>query len=260
MLMTMPNMEANCNTNTMTNTSNDDFTNKEVIMEISGDAEKTNDNKTGKQSRPISSLSPFKETYTPRNHDKALGRVKTRKNRELGELEKNQILNARLRSNSGRVHSSSAFVDVNPVRLEETQLHLDTVFEEEGEQAESTYKMCGNNDCCKGTNTLIEMVSKLQKSVDGVLKKVSTQEIVTSNNSHRVIDLQDKCDSFTDEIDDLGKEFHETKFQLDMVTKIVIKQDQQISFLKQRIIEIQQREMSANVVISGIPEKRMKNQ
>lgn len=39
-----------------------------------------------------------------------------------------------------------------------------------------------------------------------------------------------------------------------MVSNIVIKQDQQIATLNQKILEIQQREMAPNVVITGIIE------
>lgn len=44
-----------------------------------------------------------------------------------------------------------------------------------------------------------------------------------------------------------------------LVTNILSKQDQQISFLSKRITEIQQREMNANIVISGIVESKNEN-
>lgn len=202
----------------------------------------------------------YKGNTNMRDHDKTLNKYKTRKNSELNELEENQILNARLRSNSGKVYSSSVSVESGQA-IQELKEGLETVIEEEPieniqEEIESIENMCGKDDCCKGTSTLIAMISKLQKSVDGVLKKVSTQEIIASNTSHRIVDLEDKCNSNTDEIDDLGKELQDTQFKLDMVSKIVIKQDQQIAFLKQKITDIQQREMAANVVITGIPENK----
>lgn len=116
--------------------------------------------------------------------------------------------------------------------------------------------MCPKEGCCKGTSKLMEMMMKLQDSVDGVLKKVTTQETIASNMSHRIQDLQDKVDKNEEGLDEMEKELTETKFQLQVVANIVVCQDEQISFLKQKISEIQQREMSANVVISGIPEKK----
>lgn len=192
------------------------------------------------------------------DHDKVLSKYKGRKNRELNDLEENQILNARLRSNSGKVYSSSVSVEASQAPPQSSACNLDTVEEEESSEdiQVDIENMCGKEECCKGTSTLITMISKLQKSVDGVLKKVSTQEILTSNTSHRIQEVEEKCDSNAEEIDDLGKELQDTKFQLDMVTKIVIKQDQQISFLKQKIVDIQQREMSSNVIIAGIPESK----
>lgn len=196
---------------------------------------------------------PIKGRNELQDHDKNL-KTKLRRNRELGELEENQILEARLRSNSGKVYSSSVSVEAGSIRSEPNSPRLDMVEEE----IEKETEMCGEEEeeCCRGTSRLVKMIAKLQQSVDGVLKKVSTQEIVQSNAAHRIEDLQEDCKKNAHEIDDLGSELQETKFQLQLVSNIVIKQDQQIEFLKEKINDLQQREMSANVIISGIPEKK----
>lgn len=100
------------------------------------------------------------------------------------------------------------------------------------------------------------MISKLQKTMDGVLKRTTNQEIITSNTSHKVEDIEEQISQHNDDIDELSKELHETKFQLQIVSNIVIKQDKQIGFLRQKINEMQRREMSGNIVITGIPDAK----
>lgn len=267
-------MVANCN-----NMSNNSFQlnakgeNGETINETTFIEEIEDKKVTGKQNRISNQLNlnlncnktdrmPAKSTCDNKNHDKS-SKVKQKKNRELGELEENHILEARVRSNSGKLYSTSVSVDPGAITSTpaSSTSNLSTLLEEE-EDTDNTDKdsnMCVDGECCKGTSKLVKMIAKLQKSVDGVLKKDSTQEIVESNTSHRILDLQDDVKKNTDEIDDLGKELEETKFQLKVVSKIVVKQDQQIAFLKEKINDIQQREMAANVVISGIPESRQEH-
>lgn len=214
--------------------------------------------KEGKQLRQLSlNFEPENaiSTTCDLNHDKVL-KVKGKKSREMGSLEDNEIIPSRLRSNSGKLYTSSVSVAAH------TSSNLDTVREEENcnleieEEDTENLKMCPREECCKGTNTLITMISKLQKSVDGVLKKVSQQEIISSNTSLKVEEIEEKVNQNANEIDDVNKELHESKFQLKVVADIVIKQDEQINLLKQKITEMQKREMSANIVISGIPENK----
>lgn len=215
--------------------------------------------KTNRQLRQLSlnfDIDGANATINSPNHDKAT-KYKGRKNREMDSLEENQIIAARLRSNSGKLYTSSVSVEASG-----TTNNLETVVEEDLQVSESDepetelINMCPKEECCQGTNTVISMISKLQKSIDGVLKKVSQQEIVSSNASHRIDDLEEQVTQNGNEIDDVNKELQETKFQLRVVTDIVIKQDEQIGFLKQKINEIQKREMSPNVIVSGILESK----
>lgn len=231
-------------------------------------------NKTGKQLRQLiisdSNDALIEDKHDKHDKDKAL-KAKLKKRRELDGIRDNTILSSRLRSSSGKVYSSSVSVEQgsapnSPVRSLASVAEGESASDLEAFNAtdnesipESLLDMCPKEECCKGTATLIGMISGLKASVDGVLKKFSTQEIVTSNTSHRVQDLQDKFEKQEEEIDDLGKELHETKFQLKMVSNIVIKQDQQIAILQQKISDMQKREMAANIVVSGIPESNNEN-
>lgn len=158
--------------------------------------------------------------------DKGVYKQKPRKWRELGDLGDNHILSSRLRSSSGKVYSSSVSVEAG------SSTSLGPVSEEENGSSNQIDEMCPKEDCCKGTNKLMEMMIKLQESVDGVLKKVTTQETISSNTSHRLMDLQEKVNKNEEGLDEMEKELTETKFQLQVVSNIVIKQDEQISFLK----------------------------
>lgn len=190
-------------------------------------------------------------------NERNANKPKLRRNRELGDLNDNQILSARLRSSSGKVYSSSLSVDAGSQPSSPTG-SLSSLVEDNNllNSAKDTTvnEMCPQEECCRGTSKLMEMMTKMQKSLDGVLKKTTTQEILVSNSSHKIQDLQDQMDRNETDIDDIEKELKETKFQLQVVTNIVIKQDEQISFLKNKIADIQQREMAPNVVITGIPE------
>lgn len=183
------------------------------------------------------------------NHDNAV-KAKPKKNRELEKLEDSAILTSRLRSNSGKLYSTSVSVEAGSRPTSPIQA-LNTI-EEETENLE----MCPKEKCCQGTEKLIEMISSLKKSVDGVLKKVTDEETVALNTRVKVDEIEEKCEQNANEIDDVYKELKDTQHQLDIVSNIVIKQDQQISFLKQRILEIQQRETAANIIITGIPETK----
>lgn len=182
-----------------------------------------------------------------RDHGKLL-KVKGKGNRELNDLEDNEILSSRLRSNSGRIYSSSLSVSASTPTSPTRRL---SALQEETSDSE----MCPTEgECCKGTSKLIQMISKLQESVDGAMNKITSQEILTSNNSHRIEDLQDADQKIEQEVDDLTRELKETKFQLRVVSGVVARQDQQIAILSQKILDMQKREMASNVVIAGILE------
>lgn len=105
------------------------------------------------------------------NTDKTTDRSnksKSRKNRELNELEDTPIIHSRLRSESGKVYSSTVTVDPNITSAN----NLSTLQEEED--------IC-TMDCCKKSDQIISMITKLQSSIDDITTKFSTQESVQNN-------------------------------------------------------------------------------
>lgn len=178
---------------------------------------------------------------------------KQRKKRELEDLADSQIINARLRSDSGKVYSSGLVVDPP----NQDQPALETVTEEETlAQIDIQAEMCLKGDCCKNTSKIIQMISKLQSSVDSVLNKNQAQESIAAENAQKIEGLEEKVEKNEEDVEELIGELKDTKFQLELVTNTVIRQDQQIEFLKKKITEIQQREMLPNIIISGIPESK----
>lgn len=205
-------------------------------------SEKDNDT-DGEKENEATKDQAFKEKMIMKANKRS-SKIRNKSNRELNKLEESQIIHSRLRSESGKVYSSSVLVEPNSASSSTEQLN--TLEEETSEEC--------TMDCCKKSDQIISMISRLQSSVDDINKKFQTQEITQSNTNHRVQDLQDKYEEHDGEIDDLQAELKETQFQLKLVTSIVSRQEQQIGFLSRKITEIQQREMSANVVISGIQE------
>lgn len=201
-------------------------------------------------------------TFSTVDHDK-MQRVKGRKKRDVQALDESQILAARLRSNSGKLYTSTVSVEASsapnsPVLSTVQEEIFDTDSSQENSCAPNSQEieMCPKEDCCKGTSQIIAMIAKMQKSLDGVLKQVSTNEIITSNTAHRLQDLTERVNQNENAADDLERELQDTKIQLEVVSNIVIKQDEQIAFLKRKVNEIQKREMASNIVITGIPETK----
>lgn len=168
---------------------------------------------------------------------------KVRKNRELNKLEDTPIIQSRLRSESGKVYSSTVTVDSHPAP--------EPVLEILQEEPEMCLK-----DCCKKSDQIISMITRLQSSIDDITNQFSTQKTLQTTTSTKVEELEDTSKKHESEIEDLQLELNEAKFQIKLITNIVTRQDQQIGFLSKKITDMQQREMAANIVISGIPESK----
>lgn len=171
------------------------------------------------------------------------GKAKQRKNRELNKLEDTPIMQSRLRSESGKVYSSTVTVDAHHTPA--TSLDI---LQEEAE-------MC-SKDCCKKSDKIIAMIAKLQTSIDDITSQYTSQQNLQLATSARVDDLEDETKKHDAQIDGLHSELNDARFQIKLITNIVSKQEQQISFLSKKIVDIQKREMAANVVINGIPEQK----
>lgn len=82
-----------------------------------------------------------------------------------------------------------------------------------------------------------------------------TVKLASASNAENIRRIEDQAQENTAEIKALDEEMTDYKFQLRLLTNIVIRQDQQIASLTQKINDAQQREMYPNLVISGIVEE-----
>lgn len=190
-------------------------------------------------------MSPTKEQKRNCNYEKP------KKNRELEDLDEGQIIQARLRSDSGRVYSESVIVGTN---VEKDPLEPLEEYSEDEMPGN-----CVEGACCKNTAKIVTMINKLQQSVDEIKTSTQRQVIVNSNTNSDIEKIKQRSKNNASEINDLKKELNECNFQLKLVANVVIRQDEQINTLHRKLAEAQQREMSANLVITGIPEKQNEN-
>lgn len=250
------NSALNSSVNTMSNkmpitenSSNHDNEEQSHIQTIKGKNSNTNNSlKENNSLKDSANCSPnFNDTASPsimadeKSADKA-NKSKGRRNRELDKLEDSQIIHSRLRSESGKVYSTSVTLDSN------TTASLEALQEEAAD-------MC-SKDCCRKSDQIISMITKLQSSIDDMTTRFTNQEARQDDVIKRVDGLEQKTTTQENDIQELNTELNETKFQLKLITNIVAKQDQQIGFLSNKITEMQQREMTSNVVITGIPENK----
>lgn len=195
------------------------------------------------------------------DHDKTF-KAKSKKNRELGELEDNIILPSRLRSDSGTLYSSSVVIDAAKNSTLPSVLEA-TSEERENRQTQdnSTVKMkpCSEGACCKNTATIVTMIEKLQRSVDEIRKENQSQLSVNTQIGQDMRMIEEKVQENDKCIESLEKELDDYKFQMKLIANVVIRQDQQITNLTKRMNDAQQREMYPNIVISGIIEKPGEN-
>lgn len=168
-------------------------------------------------------------------------------------MEENQIIAARLRSESGRVYSSGLTVDTP---------NITTIVEESINDPTMPIRKqqpCSESECCKNTAKIVNMIAELQQSVKEIKQSTDSQAMVGASHAGQIRRVEDKIHEQGQEIKDLDEEMTDYKFQLKLLTNIVIRQDQQIAALSRKMNDMQQREMYSNLVISGITEKPGEN-
>lgn len=224
------------------------------------DTDSDNESQTEEQTTPLTPYEriqqkmPNEKTSNNKIMGEKASKGQVKANRELGDLEHNQILDSRLRSSSGKVYFASVTVEAASVTGDNPgQKHkLTPVIESDLPDS----NMCLKDDCCKNTSTLISLINKLQDSVDGVVNKLSDQESAAKTAGQDIQEVKQDCFKNTGDIRSLEHQLQETQSQLKIVQNLVICQDEQIGFLKSKITEMQQREMSSNLVITGIIETK----
>lgn len=185
-----------------------------------------------------------KESNEVSNEKTDKNKMKAKKNRELGDLEENAIMSARLRSDSGKVYSTSLTIDQATQDFSASKEPELETLEEESEMGDPSK-----------LDQLIKMITKLQSSVDDIRKDTSGQQCVTANLRMDLDKVEESVGENADEIHNLKVELKEYRFQMQVIANVVVKQEQQIEILNRKLTEAQQRDMSANIVITGIDEK-----
>lgn len=132
---------------------------------------------------------------------------------------------------------------------------------ETGEEANMPRKQqpCSDSECCKNTAKLVNMMAQLQQSVNEIKATSEKQVLTCAGNAGSIRRVEDIARDNAQEIQNLDEEMTDYKFQLKLLTNVVIRQDQQIAMLTSKINEAQQREMYPNLVISGIVERPNEN-
>lgn len=223
----------------------------------------------------IESLSPTNNKFIEKSKqdkhekyakgDNCNNRVKAHKTRELEDLDKSQILPARLRSDSGRVYSTGMIIESSgQPPLRGSFGALPSVNEVESEIASeldnlTMEKPCSDSACCKNTAKIVNLITKLQQSVDEIKNTNSNQANYTASISQSLRDVEEKVDEHGEDMASLKRELKEYRFQLKLVSNVVIRQDQQIAVLNKKLNDAQQREMYPNIVITGILESTVEN-
>lgn len=227
--------------------------------------------KDNNEALQVESLSPTNNKLKKeekKDKSNKMDKVKTSKNQELGDLEKNEILPSRLRSVSGRVYSSGmvietptqAVTELAVLNEEPKQITSSEIEDLTGEVAAiNMQRTCSDSECCKNTTKIVSLITKLQKSVDEIKENNTRQNNYTTSISNDVREIEDKVDENVNEISAIKKELIDYRFQLRLVENVVAKQDQQIQFLNKKINDMQQREMFPNIIITGIPESDKEN-
>lgn len=211
------------------------------------------------------------------NQIKDKDKTTKRWSRELNELNatgENIIMSARLRSDSGKTYSTGMTINTTSSGSDITAIPE----EQEGEEPTITQigepyaqdknfeqnmfakiQACSQGQCCKNTNTLIEMMQQLQKSMNDI------QDGLTVQNSYKA-ELEDKMENIqecqshqADEIQELKLDLKQCLNQVKFLSGVVTRQEQQIDMLTRRQTLAFQKSMSSNLVFAGIKETQGEN-
>lgn len=251
----------------MLDTANNAIDNKDTDnSQLSKDASDNQEMLSENRGKIKEKLRKF-ERQEKQDKTKAIG------SRELGDLDDKAIIPERLRSSSGRVYSSAVRMVANTALTALSQDDLPTVSElpeKERQNSEALHRdqstlrqssqenedeeminitKCSSNACCKNTSTLVDLMRKLQDSVDNLTTEVKGQNLFKAKTEGTLKRIEEEQDSQAMEIQKVLTELKETKSQLHTMAKIVIHQDQKITTLSNKLISAQAREMTTNLVI-----------
>lgn len=106
---------------------------------------------------------------------------------------------------------------------------------------------------------LIELIQNLQTTVNDVNEKVSALTTSQVNTEARFVTIEKKQSQAVKELDSVKEILGSYQVKVDILTDIVIRQQQTISDLKGQMLDTQIRGMKNNILVAGIPEKVNEN-
>lgn len=111
----------------------------------------------------------------------------------------------------------------------------------------------------QGINQIIDMVKNLQSTVNEMNQKVTESGVFQHKTEERLQALENFQVSEKREISHLNDCLQQYQLKMDILSDIVIKQQQEITELKSQMIDSQARGMKYNISIAGIPESENEN-
>lgn len=117
----------------------------------------------------------------------------------------------------------------------------------------------GNSTCCTNSSQIIELIHKLQESVNTVNEKISASSAFQDQTEQRLTTLEKKQIQDAKEVSAVSEILSQYQVKVDILSDIVIKQNQEITELKNQMIDSQARGMKCNITIHGIPETESEN-
>lgn len=175
-------------------------------------------------------------------------------------------IDKRLRSASGQIYHAETSVHVDYSKNNDKMGSIAEVLDQGGiDHAEVAQEdpMCltrhQQKGCCEGSSQIIELIHKLQESVNSMDSKISASSAFQAVADKRITDLEKQQVQGKKEMAYISDSLQQYQVKVDILCDTVIKQQQEIKELKNQMIDAQARGMKSNITISGIPEKAQEN-
>lgn len=183
-------------------------------------------------------------------------------------------IDKRLRSSSGKIYHAE--ISVLPDSQSKGNLHMDSIKEiiqqggidhaecsqpssDEENSSPTTNRKTTSSKCCDSASQIIRLIQNLQKSVDSMDAKVTASSNFQVKAEQHLLNLEKKQQQDKKEVSALTDIVQQYQVKVDILSDIVIKQNQEISNLKAQMLDAQTRSMRNNITITGIPEVANEN-
>lgn len=170
-----------------------------------------------------------------------------------GELEK------RLRSESGKSYTVGINISPNEMGSIQEILEAGGIDHADDSQVNDHGQDQPNDRCCTQASQIIELIKKLQTSVDDTNAKVTNFSVFQQNAENKFKKIEDQQLKDGKEIRHVLELAQQSQLKIDILADIVVRQHQEIENLKGTITDVQVRSMANNITITGIPQSTNEN-